>query len=67
MPTPHRVGVGWQRRCKTRHPLRKLGNQVTIFCALAFFAVVTMMVVKLDHIMRCERTSIPRKGDDHTT
>ena len=60
-----RVGVGWQQRCETRHPLRKLGNQVPIFCALAFFAV-TMMVVELDH-MRGERTSIPRKGDDHTT
>ena len=29
-------GVGWQRRCKTCHPLRKLGNQVTDFYAFAF-------------------------------
>ena len=26
-----------------------------------------MMVVELDHIVRGERTSIPRKGDNHTT
>ena len=65
-PHSHRVGVGWQRRFKTRHPLRKLGNRLPIFCALAFFAV-TMMVVELDHIVRGERTSIPRKGDDHAT
>ena len=63
---PLRVGVGWQRRCKTCHPLRKLGNQVTFFPALAFFAV-TVMVVELDHIVRGEKTSILRKVDDHTT
>ena len=61
-----RVGVGWQRRCKTRHPLRMLGNQVTDFLRACVFAV-TMMVVELDHIVRGERTSIPRKGDDHST
>ena len=32
-----RVGVGWQRRCKTRHPLRKQGNQVTDFFRACVF------------------------------
>ena len=41
-------------------------TRLPIFCTLVFFAV-TMMVVELDHIVRSERTSIPRKGDDHTT
>ena len=36
-PLPLRVGVGWQRRCKTRHPLRKLGNQVTDFLSACVF------------------------------
>ena len=30
-------GVGWQRRCKTRHPLRKLGNKVTDFLRICVF------------------------------
>ena len=33
---------------------------------LALFAV-TMIMVEVDHIVRGERSSIPRKGDDHTT
>ena len=65
-PPPLRVGVGWQRRCKICHPLRKLGNHVTDFLRACVFAV-TMMVVELDHIVRGGRNSLPRKGDDHTT
>ena len=49
------------------HPLRKLGNQVLTGFLRACVFFVTMMVVELDHIVRGERTSIPRKADVHTT
>ena len=51
-----RVGVGWQRRCKTRQSLRELDNQgtvaVVVVVVVVVFLAVTMMVIELDRIVR---------------
>ena len=41
------VGVGWQRRGKTRQSPRELDDK-----GIFFFLAVTMMVFELDHIVR---------------
>lgn len=56
--------VGWQRRCESRNPLRKVGNHVTIYflASLRFFAVAMMSNVlvrwRVDETTESEKPSM---------
>lgn len=51
------------------HPTRDVSNatRLPIFFTRLPFPAVTIMVVELRHIVRGGRSSIPCKGDDHTS
>lgn len=60
---PLTVGTGWQRQYKTRHSLRKLGNEVTGFFPLPLlFLAVIMIVVVLSQMLRCGIPELHTEG-----
>ena len=61
-PDGHGVGLasGWQRRCKTRHSLRELGDQVTV-CFGAHFVVVGNRNGG-DHVVRDGESQLHTRG-----
>ena len=58
------VGVGWQRRCKTRQSLHELGNQATLFV----FWWSPWLAVEFYIMYVCGwRTLTPHQGNDFIT
>lgn len=48
------VGVGWQRRCKTRHSSRKLGKRVSFFSSVPVIIEVDHTVLNGESELRAE-------------